>query len=524
LKFSSLIPALIVTVSLISGRQVNAATPTHQKTISVTKAYFLNIRGPSRKKLFCYLSNGKLALGIDPRVKSGKVNYLVFKATKSQKKLLNSALKECNDKLNSPACSDGCDNDGDGFSDYPNDPQCSSAAGATETTAPAGIAACSDGIDNDNDGKIDYPDDPGCVSASDNDESNPAEVLNEFSVFRKPFASEYSISSMFDHRYALEFIHIDGSILTHNNEETTVGQDGHQGYDYAMDQGTEVLAAYDGTVVFAGNETPFFCPPLNSTVSGKSVEIRHHVGSEIFDSIYGHFSSIAVANGQVVTKGQVIGLSGTSGCSTGPHLHFDIQRRTNTNGGTPASIDPSGWTSNSPDPWESHASGTQSFRLWASGQAPQEYRFFSLAPNPSPGNSAAVAITKVRWAGINDNQDPNNEYVELTIDPRFYPDPTYPLGGCTLRNNLNERFTFPAGYRLPTGQTIRVYSGSGVDTATEFYWGRTSGAWNNNGDCLHLIRPTGNVTYAIMYGHASCTTLSSTTAADVSVQAVELHE
>ncbi len=72
----------------------------------------------------------------------------------------------------SAACSDGLDNDGDGFVDYPADPGCSSP-GDTDETDPPPPPACSDGLDNDNDGKIDYPNDPGCTDANDTDEADP---------------------------------------------------------------------------------------------------------------------------------------------------------------------------------------------------------------------------------------------------------------------------------------------------------------------------------------------------------------
>ncbi len=66
-----------------------------------------------------------------------------------------------------PECSDGRDNDGDGQTDYPNDPGCTSAEDDSE-----GDRQCSDSKDNDGDGKIDYPDDKGCLSREDNSETN----------------------------------------------------------------------------------------------------------------------------------------------------------------------------------------------------------------------------------------------------------------------------------------------------------------------------------------------------------------
>lgn len=72
-------------------------------------------------------------------------------------------------ELNTTACADGTDNDGDGRIDYPLDPGCSRASGTDEGAA---AAACSDGADNDGDGRVDYPADPGCGSGADTDETN----------------------------------------------------------------------------------------------------------------------------------------------------------------------------------------------------------------------------------------------------------------------------------------------------------------------------------------------------------------
>ena len=71
-----------------------------------------------------------------------------------------------------PACSDGIDNDGDGKTDYPFDPDCFDTMDNDESPS----TACKDGIDNDGDGKIDWPFDPGCSSAYDTDETDPAVV------------------------------------------------------------------------------------------------------------------------------------------------------------------------------------------------------------------------------------------------------------------------------------------------------------------------------------------------------------
>jgi murein DD-endopeptidase MepM/ murein hydrolase activator NlpD len=55
---------------------------------------------------------------------------------------------------------------------------------------------------------------------------------------------------------------------------------------------------------------------------GYHVTIRHREG---FETLYAHLSSIAVSYGQYVVKGETIGLSGNTGVSTGPHLHFEMR-------------------------------------------------------------------------------------------------------------------------------------------------------------------------------------------------------
>jgi hypothetical protein len=77
------------------------------------------------------------------------------------------------DEVDPPAyCGDGVDNDGDGTVDFPADPGCVSAADDDETDAPG--PRCADGVDNDGDGKVDFPADPGCAGSADNDETEAA--------------------------------------------------------------------------------------------------------------------------------------------------------------------------------------------------------------------------------------------------------------------------------------------------------------------------------------------------------------
>jgi len=112
----------------------------------------------------------------------------------------------------------------------------------------------------------------------------------------------------------------------------------HNGVDYAVEIGRPVKAIEAGKVLFAGPSTLKF-PNGEPAGGGYIVKIRHKVNGEWITSAYMHLrkGSITVKKGQLVTEGMVIGLSGNTGESTGPHLHFEIQRGKNyiwTNNGT----------------------------------------------------------------------------------------------------------------------------------------------------------------------------------------------
>ena len=86
----------------------------------------------------------------------------------------------------------------------------------------------------------------------------------------------------------------------------------HEGIDLRAATGTRVYAARAGKVIFAGRKGGY----------GKVIGIEHE---DDFTTWYGHLSRIRVKDGQWVAQGKVIGLSGNTGISTGPHLHFEIR-------------------------------------------------------------------------------------------------------------------------------------------------------------------------------------------------------
>ena len=91
------------------------------------------------------------------------------------------------------------------------------------------------------------------------------------------------------------------------------GRKFHNGIDIAAPHGTSIKAAAAGKVIFAGTKWSL----------GNMVTIQHTSGYKTF---YSHMSKILVKKGERVKQGQVIGREGSSGISTGPHLHFSILR------------------------------------------------------------------------------------------------------------------------------------------------------------------------------------------------------
>lgn len=86
---------------------------------------------------------------------------------------------------------------------------------------------------------------------------------------------------------------------------------GHRAIDYAAPSGTPIRAVGDGTITFAGWGGPY----------GNKVQVRHN---GTYSTNYCHMSKFAVKYGQKVKQGQVIGYVGTTGFSTGPHLHYEM--------------------------------------------------------------------------------------------------------------------------------------------------------------------------------------------------------
>ena len=111
-------------------------------------------------------------------------------------------------------------------------------------------------------------------------------------------------------------------------QDLKLGLQGHDGVDFAMNTGNPIFAIDDGEVI-----------PKSIGVDqyGTTIVIQHSWGK----SFYGHLSEVYVKDGQKVTKGDKIALSGNTGLSTGAHLHFGIRlNKFDQNNGYFGKVDP----------------------------------------------------------------------------------------------------------------------------------------------------------------------------------------
>jgi len=279
----------------------------------------------------------------------------------------------------------------------------------------------------------------------------------------------------------------DGIQLTWWGEEVPAPIDGHTGYDWGMPEGTELYAVADATVRFAGWEEPFYCPVLGKKVSGLVVLLDKELpGGKHVRIDYGHLSKVLVKTGERVKQGDLIGLSGNTGCSTGPHLHF----QTNWGDGHAwTAFDPYGWYGSKPDPWY-RLTGNRSVDLWA--DPPPLFREMRAKKGIT-----TLHISVIRYMGVDDMHNPNNEFVEITSGQ------AEDLSGYRIYNAKKElMYEFPDGTALEPGEVLRVYSGSGENTASRIYLGHESGVWDNWSDCVQLVR--GGWRWYFVWGGGEC--------------------
>jgi hypothetical protein len=171
----------------------------------------------------------------------------------------------------------------------------------------------------------------------------------------RPMDRPFPVTSFFDHNSP--FLVQNGSLDTfwgRQEMDRSIAYDGHTGWDFAMAPPERILAAAPGSVIFAGNSDDGCATPARAVI------LDHGNG---YRTLYWHLSRVDVATGDLVERGQPLGIAGSTGCSTGPHLHLQVQY-------LGRDVDPFGWCGSNPDPWEISPGGQQSVWLWSDMPSP----------------------------------------------------------------------------------------------------------------------------------------------------------
>jgi hypothetical protein len=263
----------------------------------------------------------------------------------------------------------------------------------------------------------------------------------------RPYWSPHYVTSIFDHcnpDYTQDgqVCEFDGTVASRSNGvdpnfaygyAITPGgtdylyYDGHNGWDLALNY-EPVLAAAGGTVNLAGSD------PYNPGF-GETITIDHGNG---FTTRYAHLSQIWVSPGQAVSRGQQIGVSGNTGNSTGPHLHFGVYITSSW-----TAIDPWGWTGSGTDEWP-YDSGN----LWFTGNPHDPIPDAPGTPTAVARDSAAV----VNWSAPGFDGGSGISSYTVTASPGGQ---TVTVGGGTLTATVT-------GLTNGTTYTFTVTAANGI--------------------------------------------------------------
>lgn len=196
----------------------------------------------------------------------------------------------------------------------------------------------------------------------------PGESRAEDPFLSTPYYGNAQRYSWFDHEYP--DYGKDGRVMIYTGEDVPSCDpycyQGHNGYDFSVWY-QRILTAADGRVIEAGwdDEDNY------AAGYGLMVKVLHANG---YATLYGHLSALAVQVGDIVSKGQIIGTSGTTGASSGSHLHFTVYD------GADHALDPFGWTDTTKkDPWEVLHPTAHSWFMWNEGEWVGQ-----PLPDPSP--------------------------------------------------------------------------------------------------------------------------------------------
>jgi len=140
--------------------------------------------------------------------------------------------------------------------------------------------------------------------------SSTVDLISAYPVLARPPSAAAAVSGpSVPHRWPLD----EKGIVTRGQVSAGSADEEHPGIDIAVAVGTPIRASGGGTVMATGQDAEY----------GLFVLLSHPDG---YETMYGHASRILVGEGDEVTSGQVIALSGSTGRSSAPHLHFEIRR------------------------------------------------------------------------------------------------------------------------------------------------------------------------------------------------------
>lgn len=177
-----------------------------------------------------------------------------------------------------------------------------------------------------------------------------AQGTNAF-MYYPYFGPAKGLNSYFDHQYPN--YSKNGSTLIYTGASTAYSYDGHSGIDYAL-QYEPVLASAGGTVGYAG-----WAAANHESGLGLMSRVDH----TNYRSYYGHLSAVVLQTGAAVSATNQVGTGGTTGNSSGPHLHFEVARNVS---GTYYVVDPYGWTGGYTDPWNASTGAVSQYLFYAS--------------------------------------------------------------------------------------------------------------------------------------------------------------
>jgi hypothetical protein len=305
-----------------------------------------------------------------------------------------------------------------------------------------------------------------------------------------PFAGDWPATGFFDHASPA----VTGQQLTFRGTSTW-GPSGHRGYDWGMPEGTPLFAVAGGTVVTARDLGPTRC---RQRVVPSSVMVKLDLGEQAdghrYQAVYAHLSSVAVQEGDRVEPGQLVGHSGNTGCSSGPHLHFTLTRSRAVEG-RPVPVDPFGWGGPGPDPYRPGGAA-----LWLPGQAPPVARY-------AAARELAASVGVRRIAGLDLGAPTAGEWVELAVRPDGAGSS---LAGLSLEDLHGARLALP-DLALAPGDVVRVWTGAprageapearpGWRRVADLSWGRAEPVWDDLADCARLVDGAGAVVSTLPFG------------------------